>query len=80
MTILAVILGIVVIIQPFFLLQAVKYGIKLADKPEIVAEEPIFDVKTPETKKITDEERRFSDIIDNINNYVGDSTNQKEVI
>ena len=80
MTILAIILGIVAIIQPFYLMKAVKFGIKLADKPEKVAEEPIFDVKTPEIKEMTDEERRTSIKIDNINNYVGDSTNQKEVI
>lgn len=80
MTILAIILGIVAIIQPFYLMKAVKFGIKLAENPEKAAEEPIFDVKTPEVKKISEEEQRFADIVDNINNYVGDSTNQKEVI
>ena len=80
MTILAVILGVMLIIQPYFLLKAVKFGIKLANKPEEAANEPIFDVKSPKIKEITDEERRISSIIENIDNYVGDSTNQKEVI
>lgn len=80
MTILAVIIGVMLIIQPYFLLKAVKFGMKVANKPEEAAEEPIFDVKEPEIKEITDEERKMSIKIDNINNYVGDSTNQKEVI
>jgi hypothetical protein len=80
MTILAVILGVMLVIQPYFLLKAVKFGIKLANKPEEAAQEPIFDVKPKKVKKITDEERRISSIIENIDNYVGDSTNQKEVI
>ena len=80
MTILAVILGIVCILQPIFILLAVKYGVKVATKPESAADEPIFDVKEPEIKDLTDEERRFASIIENLDNYVGDSTNQKEVI
>lgn len=80
MTILTVIIGVMLIIQPYFLLKAVKFGMKVANKPEEAAEEPIFEVKSKEVKKITDEERRISSIIENIDNYVGDSTNQKEVI
>ena len=80
MTILAVALAIVCILQPIFILKAVKFGIKCAEKPEIAADEPIFDVQAPQTKEMTDEERRFASIIENLDNYVGDSTNQKEVI
>ena len=80
MTILAIILGVTLVVQPYFLFKAVKFGIKMADNTEKAAEEPIFDVKEPEVKEMTDEERRFATVVDNINNYVGDSTNQKEVI
>ena len=80
MTILAIILGVMLVVQPYFLFKAVKFGIKMADNPEKAAEEPIFDVKEPDVKEMTDEERRFATVVDNINNYVGDSTNQKEVI
>ena len=80
MTILAIILGIVCILQPVFIVYAVKFGVKIATKPEETANEPIFDVKTPEVKELTDDERRFASIIENLDNYVGDSTGQKEVI
>ena len=80
MAILAIILGVVVVLEPIFILQAVKFGIKCAEHPEIAASEPIFDVKTPEEREITDAERKLGILKQNIDNYVGDSTNQQEVI
>lgn len=80
MTIMAIILGIVVVIQPYFLLKAVKFGIKCAERPEEAVLEPFFDVKTDEEREITDEERKAEILRQNIDNYVGDSTNQQEVI
>jgi len=80
MTIMAIILGIICIMQPIFIFKAVKFGIKCGSKPEIAAEESIFEVNLPEKKELTDEERRFASIIENLDNYVGDSTGQKEVI
>lgn len=84
MTVLAVILGVIVVIYPIFLLGAVKFGMKMVDRPEEIASEPILEDIFPKvrTKKreITDEERKMAMIYENIENYVGDSTNQQEVI
>ena len=84
MTILAIILGIVVVIQPIYLLLAVKIGIKLADRPEEVAAEPILEDIFPKAqqkeREMTEEESRIATVWENFENYVGDSTNQKEVI
>jgi len=80
MTVMAIILGIICILQPIFILKAVKFGIKCASKPEMAAEEPIFEVAPPKNVELTEEERRFASIIENLDNYVGDSTGQKEVI
>ena len=80
MTILAIILGAMCVFQPVIIIKSIKFGMKVATKPESAAEEPIFSVETPEKKDLTDEERRFASIIENLDNYVGDSTNQKEVI
>ena len=80
MTIMAIILGIIAILQPIFIFQAVKFGIKCAEKPEIAASEPIFNVKTPEERELTDDERKWEMLRQNIDNYVGDSTNQQEIL
>lgn len=84
MTVLAIILGVVVVIYPIFLLCAVKFGMKMVERPEEIASEPILEDIFPKvrTKKreITEEERKLATIYENIENYVGDSTNQQEVI
>ena len=84
MTVLAIILGVVVVIYPIFLLGAVKFGMKMVDRAEEIASEPILEDIFPKvrTKKreITEEERKLATIYENIENYVGDSTNQQEVI
>ena len=84
MTILAIILGVVLVIYPFFLLSAVKFGMKMADKPEEIIAEPIlediFPKAKPANRDITEDERKFATLWENMENYIGDSTNQKEVI
>ena len=80
MVIMAIILGVIAILQPFFIMEAVKFGIRCADKPEIAASEPFFDVKTPEERELTDDERKWETLRQNIDNYVGDSTNQQEIL
>ena len=84
MTVLAIILGVMMVIYPIFLLGAVKLGMKLVDRPAEIASEPILEdifpkVRTPK-REVSDEERKIPTIYENIGNYVGDSTKQQEVI
>jgi hypothetical protein len=67
-------------VSPFFYAKAVKFGIKLADKPEEAAEEPTFHVPTPKKKpKMSAQEDRITQILSNIDNYNGTPVGQKKV-
>ena len=68
------------LITPYFYAKAVKFGMKLADKPEKVAEEPFFSVPKPKKKpKMTAEDDRRAQILANIDNYNGSSVGQVKV-
>ena len=78
--ILLIILVVYAICTPFIVLKAVKFGMKLVDKPEKVAEEPLFSVPTPKKKpKMTAEEDRMYQILRNIDRYNGTSQGQVKV-
>lgn len=67
-------------ISPLFYAKAVKFGVKLAEKPTEAAEEPIFYVPVPKKKPImTAQEDRITQILSNIDNYNGTSDGQKKV-
>ena len=69
-----------VMVTPFFYAKAVKMGMRLVDKPEKVAAEPIFNVPKPKNKpKMTVEEERTAQILRNIDNYNGSSQGQIKV-
>ena len=69
-----------VCVSPFFYAKAVKFGIKLADKPKDAAAEPVFNVPKPRKKpKMTVQEDRITQILSNIDNYNGTSSGQKKV-
>ena len=80
MNILLIILVIYVIWSPAIVLYAVKFGIRIADKPEKVAEERTFTIPTPKRKpKMTAEEDRMTQILRNIDNYNGTPQGQVKV-
>ena len=80
MNTLLIILIAYALITPYFYAKAVKFGIRLVDKPEKTASEPIFDVPIPKKKpKMTAEEDRRAQILANINNYNGTSVGQRKV-
>lgn len=67
-------------ISPLFYAQAVKFGMKVAGKPEEAAETPIFNVPKPKKKpKMSAQEDRITQILSNIDNYNGTSSGQKKV-
>lgn len=78
--ILLIILVVYAIWSPFIVLYSVKFGMRLVDKPEKVAEEKIFHIPTPKAKpKMTAEEDRMTQILRNIDNYNGSSAGQVKV-
>lgn len=78
--ILFVILVVYVCISPYFYAKAVKFGIKLADKPSETAELPFFNIpKHKEKPKMTPEEYRTAQIMANIGRYDGTSRGQVEI-
>ena len=67
-------------ISPLFYAKAVKFGVKLAEKPAEAAEEPMFSGPVPKKKpKMTAQEDRITQILSNIDNYNGTSDGQKKV-
>lgn len=78
---IVIILGIYVLVMPFLLLFAVKFGIKLSTKPQKTAEEPLFKIPKPQKKpKMDKDTQRVMDILGNIDTFDGTSKGQKEII
>ena len=67
-------------VSPYFYAKAVKFGVKLAEKPAEAAEEPMFNMPVLKKKpKMTAQEDRITQILSNIDNYNGTSDGQKKV-
>ena len=80
MNILLIILVVYVCVTPLFYYKAIKFGIRIAEKPEEIAEERTFTIPTPKKKpKMTAEEDRMYQILRNIDNYNGSSVGQVKV-
>ena len=78
--IIIIVLVIYAAVSQIFMLKAVKFGLKGAEKPEKAAEEPVFTL--PEKKKeakVSESEQRILDILGNIDAYDGTSAGQKEI-
>lgn len=76
---LCIVVGFAVFSQ-IMVIKAVKFGIKIAEKPEDAAEQPIFHI--PEKKKkpeMTESEYRNAQILGNIDRYNGTSSGQVKV-
>ncbi|MFW5518758.1 MAG: hypothetical protein ACOCPA_07935 [Segatella copri] len=74
------ILVLYVCVTPYFYAKAVKFGVKMATKPEETAKEPVFNVKTPKKAlKRTPEQDRITKILQNIDRYNGTSNGQVKV-
>ena len=66
---------------PLFYAVAVKFGMRLMDKPEQAIEAPIFHLpERKEAPKMTPEESRTAQILANIDRYDGTSNGQKEIV
>lgn len=78
--IIAVILVIYAVSTPFWVLKAVRFGLKCAEKPSEAAEEPIFTLPEKKTDvKVPKEMQKTLDIFENIEAYDGTSNGQKEI-
>jgi hypothetical protein len=65
---------------PFIAVKCIRFGIKVAGKPESVAEEPL--IKLPQKRKkpkVSKEEQQILDILGNIDAFDGTSKGQKEI-
>ena len=70
-----------VIVSPYFLYKAIKIGLRLAEKPEEVAEEPVFNLpKRKKMPKMTEAEKRDMQILANIDRYDGTSNGQEKIV
>lgn len=79
--VLAVILGLYAISTPYWFMRAVKFGVKCAEKPEVIAEEPVFELpKKHEKHEMSDEMRADLTMLYNIGVFDGTSNGQKEII
>lgn len=77
---LLVVLAYYAVMTPIIVFKSVKFGIKVAEKPETAAEEPFFSVPKKKTEpKMTPEERRTAQILMNIDRYDGTSAGQVEI-
>lgn len=75
-----VLLVIYVLFTPLFVIKAVRFGMKVWDEPEEVAKEPVFHLpKKKKEPKMTDEERRNLQIMQNIDRYDGTPNGQVEI-
>lgn len=77
LTILLVVIAFYAVVTPIVVFRSVKFGMKVADKPEEVIEEPVFHL--PKKKKepvMTPEEKRTTQILANIDRYDGSSVGQ----
>lgn len=64
----------------FFVLMAVKFGMKCAGQPEKAVDEPIIRVrKKAKSPNLPKEHQKMMDIMENIDIYDGTSTGQKEI-
>jgi len=75
-----VILVLYIISTPYFYFKAMKFGMKIADKPEEAAEMPFFNVPEKKDKpKMTPMQDRETQILNNIDRYDGTSNGQVKV-
>lgn len=78
--VILVILVIYVLLTPLFIIKAIKFGMKIWDEPEEAMETTTFHIpKRKKKPKMTDEERRTYQILQNIDRYDGTSNGQKEI-
>lgn len=77
--IVAIILALYAITAPYWLFKAVKFGIKCAEKPEEVAEEPVFELPKKHNTEMSDEMKAALNVLYNIDAYDGTSNGQREV-
>ena len=67
-------------VTPYFYAKAIKFGMKIAEKPEEAADMPIFNLpKITKKPKMTPEEDRMMQILSNIDRYDGTPNGQVEV-
>lgn len=79
-TIYLIIIVLFAIFSQIMTLYAVKFGLKIAEKPEKTAEEPFFNVpKKKKDPKMTPEEQRTMKILQNIDRYDGSANGQVKV-
>ena len=81
---ITILLALYACISPLLYREVVKMGIRLAEKPEEVAEEPVFSNIKPKkharTQEEEDELRKLRTEWENLEAYDGTGMNQKEVI
>lgn len=78
--ILLILLVVYACFTPFLVIWGVKFGIKITKEPEKAAETPFFNIpeKKPEPKMSPEEKRRVQ-ILENIEAYNGTAIGQKEI-
>ena len=79
-SVLIVLIVLFAVFSQIMTLYAVKFGMKITNKPEEAAEEPIFNVpKKKKEPKMTDSDFRVNQILANIDRYDGTANGQVKV-
>ena len=78
--ILFVFLVLYVMAMPILVIKYIKFGLMIADEPEKAAEKPVFNVpKFHRKPKLTAEQKKAIDIMQNLDIFDGTSLGQKEI-
>lgn len=89
--ILLIMLVVYVMFSPIFIIESIKFGVKLASKPDQVADIPVLNIKLPKKKpKKTKEQKKAEQaaaqkleetaaILENIDIFDGTNFGQKEI-
>lgn len=78
--IICILIVIFAIFSQIMTLKAVKFGFKIADRPEEAADEPVFNIpKKKFQPKMTEMDKRNTQILANIDRYDGTSRGQVKV-
>ena len=81
--ILMVILVVYAISSPLWVMKSIKFGVKFALDAEKTSREPVINIPKPKRKqpevKLSKEEQKIIDTLENINAFDGTETGQKEI-
>lgn len=78
-SIIMVIFGIYVLVSPFLFIFCIKFGYRMADKPEREVEKPVIPKIAKKKAKVSKDQQAELDYLQNIFAFNGTSQGQKDI-